>query len=392
MLDRGRLYQPLRTQNGPRRERKMTPRIVVTTMSKLPTFEPVAARPTLATVVAMGVLLHRAGAGPDRDASRIRYGQALARRWAARALQLYEHGWALDPRRRSYLIHCPPALFVARGRLRPCNTPAICPHCWARAAIDRWRELDFLLFPPESLPGRRRQQPAAPAPRPERVVAGVLVRRTVRYGFPLAIGGKATLPLFFRNRLARAVHRRPDPAIPYVTRGQETRWLRAAGATGGVEQIHVEHAPATAEAPAGWVVEVRQFLVVSRADLERFLAAPMVAASPRAAVRLQPHAEVTRIRLAALVGGVFRYPRFLLNGSPAIVLAYLAAREGSLLSSRFGILRLSAATKQAFAGQLVARRVARETAREAARHNSQTTLGPAAPAPLPEDPDHDVRS
>ncbi len=366
-------------------------------MSKLPVFLPTSPRATLATVVAMAASPQVAPVKVDRDAARVRRGQALARHWAVRVMALFNAGWAINPKRKSYMVHCPPALFVVRGQHTPCGNLAICPHCWARAAIERWREVDYLLFPPAVLPGRRRKKPALAAPRPERVAADVFVRRTIRYDFPFVDAARRpTLPLFLANRLARLVKRKPDMRYPYLTRQQETRWLRLAGAVGGMEQIGVELRPGPRGKPAGWVVLVRQLLVVPRAEHARFLAADRVRRSPGGTVTLRSHEGVTRIRLAALVGGVFRYSRFLLNGPPPAVMAYLTARAKTQLSSRFGTLRLTADAQRAMTKHCAARKAAHraraaDTAADAAALNLTPTTSPCdeeLTLRLPEAQDH----
>ncbi len=259
------------------------------------------------------------------------------------------------------LLDCrPPFAYVMPGGYRPCNTPSLCPSCWAREAAEAWSGLDRGLYGDAPARGAR--------------LAGVtLVVRKVGYSLwrvPVRPDGElvdpdAYMPLgpFLDRRIARpgrsfyAWEDVPGGSGPMPRRPSEFQRLARRGAACGLELTRigtrVAYGPELAASCRehgvpyrDWGVIFTTILLVPTGSVVRvvrppFGEAPGVAAGrasvPPGRVEVAAFADPTRRRLADAVAWASRYPaRTILSGDRATLIEYLEARSGRRLRASFG--------------------------------------------------------
>lgn len=187
--------------------------------------------------------------------------------------------------------NCRPAIAQAAPATRFCGAANICPHCWARRAIDYWTRIDAALFP------RADGQRAAAATHD-------LVQVVRRYGpRELQPHWKSQLPLksILDDRLSRSQDGRPNIL---GSRGREWRQL-------------------SGRFDVAWCVEGLVFDPVFAGPRRGlWVAARQLFAVPPGAAFEVPGGKVTRLatpsrlEVARAVIRLCRYPRGLLIGAP----------------------------------------------------------------------------
>jgi hypothetical protein len=299
----------------------------------------------LALVPALGGPLAR-----DRAAAQL---QALQRLWRrrisvlddardeARGIGTYSDA-ALGNWRPRRMIDCYPAVGIHAPVTPFCSGAGLilCPHCWARAAIAVWRDVDRRLFPATAeAPARRVRTlvPAAGVARPPTLAGRALVVRTLTTA-PLRREASAVDET--RTKLdvllgLRATGRRApaDKDDAWPPRAVDFRRLAAAGAAGGVEVAAVD-----VVANTGFQIRIRQLLVVPLEAVAAFRADPFVRSRPDLAPRLRVYPEPRRADLMRLVAAVCEYPASLLRADATATIEYLAARRRRRLHATFGCL------------------------------------------------------
>ena len=284
---------------------------------------------------------------PPTGASYAERAARLGRRWQARLGALETAGWEpmLDPRRRLGPLFCSSAFvpYGADAQLRRCSYESLCPHCWARSAIDLWRRLDEALFGPE---GGRASWAGHDLLLRERIIE-------TRDSYKPVVDGERRQISALRQCLANRLRVVP-PWLRIegaVRRDFEWRRHARAGVLGGLDVMTA--GPWRGYGQRRWRVRVRQLLVVPSDAVpppdqvvEAEAAGPPVSWPELRTPRCRRHDErrvatPNRTRLAESVAWAWRYPRWLLEaGSPAgDVLDYLAARDGLRLVATLGCCR-----------------------------------------------------
>ena len=301
----------------------------------------------------------------------------LVSRWRLRVDELVAAGWSLgrdrpDPRdpdkprasRWIRMLNCRPSAFIATPVGHACGVPTICPHCWGRAALATWHEVDDRLFPthPSSAgrlkarPGdqpptlRRRKRPRRPAFRADLVV----IRRRLVYTFAAdpyhpghSLAEVIARRIGYPKRKALADRLNPD-------RADDITALRRAGVVGGLEVLRVDRDPR--DPALRWRLQCRQVLV---APAGTDPLQPALNGLPGGWETCRAVAvPATRRAVVAAVAWAYAYPRFLLGprlprpgdkprkhhafAGPCeldAVKAYCKVRSKLRLTARFGILR-----------------------------------------------------
>ncbi len=326
-------------------EKRNCPRITVMSPPGLVKFVAVGPPRGLAALVAnhavVGPIAGRRLAGDVVDAA-----LSVVPQWRARVDALADLRWPearTSGGRKWRMLNCPPCGIAVVPQTLSCYLAGICPHCWGRAAVEQWANLDAKLFGASDSRGRSRRRRTGG---PRRLSGFAVARRTLVVDAPFKdSAGRPTLPVLLDKRIAGFAAAGPDhPADALPGRRYDLDALKAAGVAGGLEVVRFRPVPLPrrpeedadpARPPDGWRVEVDQLLVIPTASLASFLADP--AASPACLARaVEPREEPTRGDLAVMVARCFRYPAHLIRGPSCFAFASLRARKGRRLSTRFG--------------------------------------------------------
>jgi hypothetical protein len=137
----------------------------------------------------------------------------------------------------------------------------------------------------------------------------------------------------------------PYTEVGWRSRAVEFRRLKRAGAVGGIEVLTIDlRRPGDGflrPSCVGFDAKLAQLFVVPKAQLEGFLACPVLKATPPGCMpSVYVHHNPYRHDLPRLVARLCKYPPSLLRGDAFSVLDYLEARRGNQMVAGFGTLAL----------------------------------------------------
>lgn len=256
------------------------------------------------------------------------------------------------------MFRCRPSAFFSKPRTISCGCVTICPHCWSRAAIERWQRLDHLFFgvklkkhkPAEVNDVIHRGISQDTTTPPSRSLDGyTLFRRqeTRPLPFDYVVKGvsRASLPWFlYHYTLSPKSKSKSKTTIKpsKLSRHSLTAAYKYAGAVGGLDVLTISPAfkgRGEYRAASGWKTRRRTIFLVPTAKAEAFSRKPRIAAGEL--VTLLRLDNPTRNQFASWIAWSEQYPRALLalDSPPERIVQYLEARKDHNLVATFGGFR-----------------------------------------------------
>ncbi len=323
-----------------------------------------------AAIVGRAAVLYPATRWPKATSEIVALTNRLARMWMARLNAIHtQYPLALvsgddpvqDKRRRSALQYCRTPFFVPASGGRFCRNPSFCPHCWGRAVIALWRDVDGRLFSSPSplrssiadrglelysgcessgdnvvrLRDRALLQVSLPLELPRVVQMAAVADCDALLSAPVC-----GLTEFLRRRSSGAASSAAGGLVR--PRRFDHAALRRAGCLGGLENLALSATPGpNAWDDFLWRPTIRQLLVVHR-DKAAAVSDALLQELPTHVAdfaKVKTLIEPTRRKLVYAVADTLRYDASLLLHAPVeVMLMALRARTGLRLTTTFGCL------------------------------------------------------